>query len=233
MLKVSKSNALPSSTSHARHSRVSPVKENIPIWETRCVQSPGVPSTRSWWCSFSLMLLIRSFMVIRFSNLHEQTHVQDSSRYLVMPLSLSVPSSPFFLSPLLSLLLSVSLVPSLPHTPSSLSLSLPTSITFSLSLSPFLVECGVVEGSGDDPGSVVGTVGPHATSKLNNLALDTSCCLTGVQNTTELSHTLIWDKEEDNAISTLRRLARKFWLLLIMCRNIFYSKYYCSGWLLC
>ena len=94
-------------TKHACHSRVSPVKENIPIWETRCVQSPGVPNTRSCWWSFSLMVLIRSFMVIRFSNLHEQTHARSQLHTLVMqpPLSLLSETSSKYPVMLLSFML--------------------------------------------------------------------------------------------------------------------------------
>ena len=51
------------------HSRVSPVKENMPIWLVMWVQEPGVPFAFRAWCSSSRIDLILSDMVVRLSRL--------------------------------------------------------------------------------------------------------------------------------------------------------------------
>ena len=43
-------------------------------------------------------------------------------------------------------------------------------------LVPFLAERGVVEGSGHDPSSVVGRVGPYATDNAHQMTADDGGC---------------------------------------------------------
>ena len=62
-------------------------------------------------------------------------------------------------------------------------------------LVPFLVERRVVESSGHNSGSMVGRVGPHTTGMANQMTANDGGCFSIVQDTAELSHTLVCEKE--------------------------------------
>lgn len=73
---------------------------------------------------------------------------------------------------------------------------------------PFLAERGVVEGSGHNPSSVAGRVGPYATDKANQMTANDGGCFSIVQHTAELSHTLVW---RERVKRRRRRQKGRYW----------------------